>query len=503
MRRRHPDILERDDRVVVVERVGVRGGAYDAHAGSVDVDDEERLVAGVRAGGQDCLEERVGRMVERRHVPLHAVQNVVVAVAARSGLQVRHVGPGVLLGDRVALLHLAAHGREEPGRALVVVGHVGPPGRRSRQAPGQAVGDPAGLLLHQHLLEGCAALPADRGRHVGGIEAALDGRCVLRSAHVPGQLPVVLLGGLLERNQPVGELARSALEVEIRRGQAVHGTLRPAHVDWPFSLCEGRIHDQCIDPASVRRRCRRRWRHHRRLVRLVPQPGRSAGRRPRREGHPRVGRELTSRRDGAGAGRHRDRRTARSVQPGLLRQPARPPRRRLRLRRPGLLHAVLLGRGGRACARSDSHAAEPRARRALARSGGARRPQPGDGAGPDPGRVLRSRRRLHRPPAQRAGVRRCTLRGGGHCARAYVVRGVADLRWSRHGGDHLSRDDHDRAGRPDRWADAGRRRPGRRRSHPRRWRPAPGRGDPAAPRPAAGVAADGVRPGVRDLLAPA
>ena len=64
--------------------------------------------------GQHGLEEHVVGLVERRDVPLHAVEDVVVAVAARGRGQVGDVGAGALLGDRVALLHLAAHGRQQP-----------------------------------------------------------------------------------------------------------------------------------------------------------------------------------------------------------------------------------------------------------------------------------------------------------------------------------------------------------------------------------------------------
>ena len=101
---------------------------------------------------------------------------------------------------------------------------------------------------------------------------------------------------------------------------------------------------------AAHRRCRRRGRRHdRRLVRVVPARGRAsptssssrrrtlgAGASPRAAGH------------GPGPGRHRGRRAARPVQPRLLRRPAGAARHRLRLRRPGLLHAVLLRARGRA-----------------------------------------------------------------------------------------------------------------------------------------------------------
>ena len=157
-------------------------------------------------------------------MPLLPVQDVVVTVASGGRDEVPDVGARTLLGDRVALLLLAAHGRQQPGLALVVVGHVGPPRRGRGQAPGDAVGDPAALLLDQHLLEVGAPRSADRGRHVGGVQPELDRPFVVGLRHLVGEPPVVLLGGLLEADQLVGELARAPLEIEVLRGQAVHGS---------------------------------------------------------------------------------------------------------------------------------------------------------------------------------------------------------------------------------------------------------------------------------------
>jgi hypothetical protein len=42
---------------------------------------------GVRAVGEDALEEDVRRVVVRRHVPLLAVEDVLVSVAASGGLE--------------------------------------------------------------------------------------------------------------------------------------------------------------------------------------------------------------------------------------------------------------------------------------------------------------------------------------------------------------------------------------------------------------------------------
>ena len=91
------------------------------------------------------------------------------------------------------------------------------------------------------------------------------------------------------------------------------------------------------------------------------------------------------------------------------------------------------------------------------------------------GGVLRPRRRLHRPAAQRARLHRCTVRGGGR--RCWSVRRsrAADLPAGPSRGSTTSAGTiDDRAGRPDRRADAGGRRSGRRRAHPGRRRAAPG-----------------------------
>ena len=100
----------------------VRRRADHADTRGVLVGDEERLLAGVLTLGQHRLEEHVVGLVVRRDVPLHAVEDVVVAVARGGGLQVGDVGAGVLLGDRVALLAPSLDGRQQVGLALVVVG---------------------------------------------------------------------------------------------------------------------------------------------------------------------------------------------------------------------------------------------------------------------------------------------------------------------------------------------------------------------------------------------
>ena len=84
-----------------------------------------------------------------------------------------------------------------------------------------------GVCRHQaiplDLLEGAETGTPHRDRHVGGVETERDRPLVVRLDHLVGQPAVVLLGLALETDELVGELARAALEVEVRRGQAVHG----------------------------------------------------------------------------------------------------------------------------------------------------------------------------------------------------------------------------------------------------------------------------------------
>src|SRR6266702_3539941 len=87
------------------------------------------VYAGVRTTVQLGLEEREVGGVVRGDVPLDAVQQVAVTVPAGGCLDRRHVGARALLGDRVALLPLAPHGRAHVALELVRGGHRRQPGR--------------------------------------------------------------------------------------------------------------------------------------------------------------------------------------------------------------------------------------------------------------------------------------------------------------------------------------------------------------------------------------
>ena len=203
--RRDQDVLEGHDRVVVADRVRVGRGAHHPDAGAGQVHDEHGVLTVVRAASQPGLEERVVGGIERGHVPLDPVQAVAVAVPVGGGLDGRHVGPGALLGDRVALLALTLDGRAHVAVELGRGGHRREPGRRRGRHPAERVGHPAHLLLDQDLLERGAATPAQLGRHVGGVQAQFAGPLGLGRGHVRGQVTAGQFGLLLERDQLVGE----------------------------------------------------------------------------------------------------------------------------------------------------------------------------------------------------------------------------------------------------------------------------------------------------------
>ena len=229
--RRDPDALERDDRVVVTDRVRVRRGAHDADPGTRQVDEEHRVLAVVVATHEPGLEEGVGRLVVRRDVPLLAVQDVVVAVPPRGGRQVGDVGPGVLLRDGVALDGVAADRRQQPSFPLVRRRHRRQPSRGSGHAPGERVRDPAALLLDQHLLQGAQPAPAVLDRDVRRREAQVAGPRPVGRLDVGRQPAVVQLGLDLERDQLVGERPGSGLDLEVGLGQTVHGASRRQPLD--------------------------------------------------------------------------------------------------------------------------------------------------------------------------------------------------------------------------------------------------------------------------------
>ena len=166
VRRRDPDVLEGDDRVVMADRVGVGGRADHANAWGGQVDQEHGVLAGVRAAGQLGLEEGIVGRVIRGDVPLDPVEHVPVLLEAGRGLDVVNVRSRALLGDRVALLTIAADRGPDVALDLIGGGHLGQPRRRGGRHPAERVGDPAHLLLDQRLLQRRAAAAAECFGHI-------------------------------------------------------------------------------------------------------------------------------------------------------------------------------------------------------------------------------------------------------------------------------------------------------------------------------------------------
>ena len=205
-----------------------------------------------------------------------------------------------------------------------------------------------------------------------------------------------------------------------------------------------------------RRRRRRRRRHGRRLVRVVPAPrpasnASSCSRRPARPG-----REQPGGRHRPQPGRHPDRRSSSaSGHAGLLPSPARRARHRLRLRR----------RRATSCPASPTAdvAAGPRADGDAARAGldvEWLEPDEVDRRNPTmaPGRTLGgtycAERRLHRPAAQRDGLRGRAGHGRRRGPRADRVHRAAHRRRPGHRRRDHGRADRDRAGRAHRRPEA-------------------------------------------------
>ena len=157
-------------------------------------------------------------------MPLDAVQEVAVAVAAGGRLDGRDVETGPLLSDRVAFLAVPGDGGPDVAVDLIRGGHGGQPRRGSGRHPAERVGDPAKLFLHEHLLQGRAATAAEFLRHVGGAETEFAGPLGLPGDHVGGQIAISEFRLDLERDQLVGERGRARPYLEVFLGQPVHRT---------------------------------------------------------------------------------------------------------------------------------------------------------------------------------------------------------------------------------------------------------------------------------------
>jgi hypothetical protein len=226
----HPHVVERHHGVRVRIRVGVARLAHQAHARRVLVDDEQRVLALVIAADELGLEEDVVGAVVGRDVHLLAVEHVVAAVTARRRLDRVDVGARTRLGDRVALVALAADRRLQPGLDLLGRHHLRRPGGRGVQAPAQRIRDAADLLGDEHLLQRREPAAAKLLRQVHRGQAELAGLRLVGVLLLLGDLPTVLLGVQLPRDQVlVDETARPRLHLTVGGGEWVgrHGRTLP------------------------------------------------------------------------------------------------------------------------------------------------------------------------------------------------------------------------------------------------------------------------------------
>ena len=89
--------------------------------------------------------------------------------------------------------------------------------------PGERVGHPAALLLHQHDLAGCVQPrpPTSSGMLVA-VRPSSSARVGQLGLDTVGELAVVRLGVLLVGDQLVGELPGAGLQVEVGLAESVH-----------------------------------------------------------------------------------------------------------------------------------------------------------------------------------------------------------------------------------------------------------------------------------------
>jgi hypothetical protein len=147
---------------------------------------------------------------------LGAVQHVLVPVPANRGRDRVDVRARTLLGDRVALVPLAADRRDDPSFELLGSHDGGRPCRRGVDAPPERVGHPAELLGDERLLEHGHPGAAELLGHVHREETELDRQAVVPLPRILGDQSLVLLGVHLPRDQfVVDETPRSQLDLAI------------------------------------------------------------------------------------------------------------------------------------------------------------------------------------------------------------------------------------------------------------------------------------------------
>ena len=215
------DVLEHELRVFVDERVHVPRDTGDANARQLLVDQKEGgRVAGLDAGQND---EEVGGVADR-HEPLFPVETETTAGARGGRRHCQRVRPRLAFGDRNRVPALAADVRSQIPLALRRGARAervgGAPDRvpeRSRQ--------PAQLLLNDDLLEHREAGTTPLGRHVDGLEAAVEHLPADRGMSLRAE-PVIGLAGLLVRHDLSGQRGGPRLQLEESGGvREVHRVL--------------------------------------------------------------------------------------------------------------------------------------------------------------------------------------------------------------------------------------------------------------------------------------
>ena len=128
---------------------------------------------------------------------LGAVEHPVIAILDSRGLHAAQVRARAGFGHRHAVDLLAAHARQSVTLALILIAGHQDVGRARHAVPVQRVVGPAKLLLVENPGQRIQPCAANLFRHVGGIEARLDGLGLQFLIEVAAQLAGALHFGLV------------------------------------------------------------------------------------------------------------------------------------------------------------------------------------------------------------------------------------------------------------------------------------------------------------------
>ena len=207
--------LEREDRMLEHERVGVARRADQTDAWLVLVDEEDGRFRGIAVDVRVHQEEV--RHVAGGHVPFLAVEDPsTIDVAPRSRANHRRVRACLLLGDRVRVAALPPG----CGTQVALLLRLGAASERDRGAPRevpQRARGTAPLFLDQHLLEGVETLTPVFQCVIDRIEVRIEHR-LFRASGTLRRQSVVLLAFVLERDQDLfgerpGALSQLAIDM--------------------------------------------------------------------------------------------------------------------------------------------------------------------------------------------------------------------------------------------------------------------------------------------------